>query len=119
MRLGLYRPCRACTVITFSRNLHSVGWTDMNIDLGLLLLTAASIGFIHTLLGPDHYLPFVAMWRGPPLDHAPDAVDHQPVRGGPRAGVGRDRLRRHRHRRVAARASSGSKACAATRPRGC
>jgi nickel/cobalt transporter (NicO) family protein len=33
----------------------------MNIDLGLLLLTAASIGFIHTLLGPDHYLPFVAM----------------------------------------------------------
>jgi len=33
----------------------------MEIDLGLLLLTAASIGFIHTLLGPDHYLPFVAM----------------------------------------------------------
>lgn len=24
---------------------------------------AASIGFIHTLLGPDHYLPFVAMSR--------------------------------------------------------
>lgn len=33
----------------------------MGIDIGLLLLTAASIGFIHTLLGPDHYLPFVAM----------------------------------------------------------
>lgn len=33
----------------------------MSVDLGLLLLTAASIGFIHTLLGPDHYLPFVAM----------------------------------------------------------
>ena len=33
----------------------------MGIDLGLLLLTAASIGFIHTLLGPDHYVPFVAM----------------------------------------------------------
>jgi nickel/cobalt exporter len=33
----------------------------MSIDLGLLFLTAASIGFIHTLLGPDHYLPFVAM----------------------------------------------------------
>lgn len=30
-------------------------------DLTLLLLTAASIGFIHTLLGPDHYLPFVAL----------------------------------------------------------
>jgi sulfite exporter TauE/SafE len=33
----------------------------MTIDLGLLILTAASIGFIHTLLGPDHYVPFVAM----------------------------------------------------------
>jgi sulfite exporter TauE/SafE len=33
----------------------------MNIDIGLLALTAASIGCIHTLLGPDHYLPFVAM----------------------------------------------------------
>jgi ABC-type nickel/cobalt efflux system permease component RcnA len=30
-------------------------------DLTLLVLTAASIGFIHTLLGPDHYLPFVAL----------------------------------------------------------
>jgi len=33
----------------------------MNIDIGLLMLTALSIGFIHTLIGPDHYLPFVAM----------------------------------------------------------
>lgn len=33
----------------------------MDVDLGLLLVTAASIGCIHTLLGPDHYLPFVAM----------------------------------------------------------
>ena len=33
----------------------------MNVDIGLLLLTALSIGFVHTLLGPDHYLPFVAM----------------------------------------------------------
>lgn len=32
-------------------------------DLTLLALTAASIGFIHTLLGPDHYLPFVALAR--------------------------------------------------------
>ena len=30
-------------------------------DLTLLLVTAASIGVVHTLLGPDHYLPFVAM----------------------------------------------------------
>jgi nickel/cobalt transporter (NicO) family protein len=33
----------------------------MPIDLGLLIATAASIGLVHTLLGPDHYLPFVAM----------------------------------------------------------
>jgi sulfite exporter TauE/SafE len=33
----------------------------MSPDLALLLLTAASIGVIHTLLGPDHYLPFVAL----------------------------------------------------------
>lgn len=33
----------------------------MTVDLELLVLTAASIGFVHTLLGPDHYLPFVAM----------------------------------------------------------
>lgn len=33
----------------------------MNTDIGLLMLTALSIGFIHTLIGPDHYLPFVAM----------------------------------------------------------
>ena len=26
-----------------------------------LILTAASIGFIHTILGPDHYIPFIAM----------------------------------------------------------
>lgn len=29
----------------------------------LLLWTAVSIGLIHTLLGPDHYLPFVALRR--------------------------------------------------------
>ncbi len=33
----------------------------MSQDLTLLLITAASLGFIHTSLGPDHYLPFIAM----------------------------------------------------------
>lgn len=32
-------------------------------ELALLTGTAASLGFIHTVLGPDHYLPFVAMAR--------------------------------------------------------
>jgi nickel/cobalt transporter (NicO) family protein len=32
-------------------------------ELSLLLVTAASIGFLHTLFGPDHYLPFVVMAR--------------------------------------------------------
>jgi len=30
-------------------------------DIQVLALTAASIGFFHTLLGPDHYVPFIAM----------------------------------------------------------
>ncbi|MCH9695977.1 MAG: sulfite exporter TauE/SafE family protein [Gammaproteobacteria bacterium] len=29
----------------------------------LLLVTAASIAFVHTLLGPDHYLPFMVMGK--------------------------------------------------------
>jgi len=33
----------------------------MTQELQVLLLTAASIGFIHTLIGPDHYLPFIMM----------------------------------------------------------
>ncbi len=33
----------------------------MNQELAILIMTAASIGFFHTLLGPDHYLPFIVM----------------------------------------------------------
>jgi sulfite exporter TauE/SafE len=29
----------------------------------ILIVTAASIGFLHTLLGPDHYLPFIVLAR--------------------------------------------------------
>lgn len=41
----------------------------MSKELGALIITAASIGFIHTLFGPDHYLPFIVMswarkWSG-------------------------------------------------------
>jgi sulfite exporter TauE/SafE len=35
----------------------------METELTALLITAGSIGFVHTVLGPDHYLPFVAMSR--------------------------------------------------------
>jgi nickel/cobalt transporter (NicO) family protein len=28
---------------------------------GILILTAASVAFIHTIFGPDHYIPFIAM----------------------------------------------------------
>jgi len=31
------------------------------IDIHPLVLTALSIGFVHTLFGPDHYLPFIVM----------------------------------------------------------
>jgi len=33
----------------------------MNTELLVLGATAASLGFIHTIFGPDHYLPFVVM----------------------------------------------------------
>ncbi len=32
-------------------------------DQSVLLWTAASLGLLHTLLGPDHYLPFAMMAR--------------------------------------------------------
>ncbi len=35
----------------------------MTAELGILLMTAVSVGFLHTILGPDHYVPFVAMAR--------------------------------------------------------
>lgn len=33
----------------------------MTQELSILLLTAVSIGFAHTLFGPDHYVPFIVM----------------------------------------------------------
>lgn len=35
----------------------------MNNGLVVLYITAASIGFFHTLFGPDHYIPFIVMSR--------------------------------------------------------
>lgn len=35
----------------------------MTEELIVLSITALSLGFIHTLLGPDHYIPFIAMAR--------------------------------------------------------
>ena len=33
----------------------------MNDEILILVASAASIGFLHTLFGPDHYLPFIVM----------------------------------------------------------
>jgi nickel/cobalt exporter len=33
----------------------------VNESIALLSVTAISIGFIHTILGPDHYLPFIVL----------------------------------------------------------
>lgn len=33
----------------------------MTTEFSLLFGTAATLGFVHTLLGPDHYVPFIAM----------------------------------------------------------
>lgn len=35
----------------------------MSQEITILTVTAASLGFFHTLLGPDHYLPFIVMGR--------------------------------------------------------
>lgn len=35
----------------------------MTSELTALVLTAASLGLVHTLIGPDHYIPFIAMSR--------------------------------------------------------
>jgi sulfite exporter TauE/SafE len=35
----------------------------MTRELALLLATAGSIGVVHTLLGPDHYVPFIVLAR--------------------------------------------------------
>jgi nickel/cobalt transporter (NicO) family protein len=35
----------------------------MSEELSILALSAAAIAFFHTLMGPDHYLPFIAMAR--------------------------------------------------------
>ncbi|MCX5810933.1 MAG: sulfite exporter TauE/SafE family protein [Proteobacteria bacterium] len=33
----------------------------MSQELTILIITAASIGFFHTLIGPDHYIPFIVI----------------------------------------------------------
>ena len=33
----------------------------MNDSIALLSVTAISLGFVHTILGPDHYLPFIVL----------------------------------------------------------
>jgi sulfite exporter TauE/SafE len=35
----------------------------MTNDIGILTATAATIAFVHTVLGPDHYLPFIVLSR--------------------------------------------------------
>lgn len=35
----------------------------MSGELWVLITTAASIAFLHTLIGPDHYMPFVALGK--------------------------------------------------------
>ena len=33
----------------------------MDPDLAILTVNAMAVGFIHTVIGPDHYLPFIVM----------------------------------------------------------
>lgn len=41
----------------------------MNNSIALLSLTAISIGFVHTILGPDHYLPFIVLSQAKKWTH--------------------------------------------------
>jgi len=41
----------------------------MNNSIALLSFTAISIGFIHTILGPDHYLPFIVLSQAKKWSH--------------------------------------------------
>ncbi len=43
-------------------------------ELTLLIITAATIGFVHTILGPDHYLPFIMMAWSRKWSHAKTAT---------------------------------------------
>ena len=46
----------------------------MSEGIRILAITAASIGFFHTLLGPDHYLPFIMMARAGKWSYSKTAV---------------------------------------------
>jgi nickel/cobalt exporter len=41
----------------------------MNNSVALLSLTAISIAFVHTILGPDHYLPFIVLSQAKKWSH--------------------------------------------------
>ena len=41
----------------------------MNTSIALLSFTAISIGFVHTILGPDHYLPFIVLSHAKKWSH--------------------------------------------------
>lgn len=41
----------------------------MNNSIVLLSITAISIGFVHTILGPDHYLPFIVLSQAKKWSH--------------------------------------------------
>ena len=47
----------------FKTRYASLEGIQVNAELSILVMTAFSVGFLHTLLGPDHYVPFVAMSR--------------------------------------------------------
>lgn len=46
-------PATGCSIFNSHRK--------MTHDLFILSITAAAIGFVHTILGPDHYVPFIMM----------------------------------------------------------
>jgi sulfite exporter TauE/SafE len=48
----------------YGERLHFISkMPDISNGFLLLTITAASMGFFHTIVGPDHYIPFIAMAR--------------------------------------------------------
>jgi len=46
----------------------------MSNEIWILGGTAASLGFVHTLIGPDHYVPFIAMSRARRWSHSKTVI---------------------------------------------
>jgi nickel/cobalt exporter len=48
-------------IAEYDRYIHSESGNTVTPEIKTLLIAAGSVGFIHTVLGPDHYVPFIVL----------------------------------------------------------